>query len=78
MVLEEELSTDFVVQLLSHVRLLGTPWTAAFQASLSSTISRSLFNFMSIELVMLSNHLIPCHPLLLIDRLRIGEKWKLH
>ena len=66
MVLEEELSSDFVVQLLSHVRLLGTPWTAAPQASLSSTISWSLLKLMSIELVMLSNHLILCHPLLLL------------
>ena len=43
-----------------------TPWTAACQASLSITISRSLFKLMSIELVMPSNHLILCHPLLLL------------
>ena len=43
-----------------------TPWTAALQASLSSTISRSLLKIMSIELVMLSNHLILCHSLLLL------------
>ena len=42
-----------------------TPWTAAHQAPLSSTISRSLLKFMFIELVMLSNHLILCYPLLL-------------
>ena len=42
-----------------------TPWTAARQASLSITNSRSLFKLMSIELVMPSNHLILCHPLLL-------------
>ena len=54
-----------VVQLLSHVRLFTTPWTAARQASLSFTISHSLLKFMSIELVMPSNHLILCHPLLL-------------
>ena len=54
-----------VVQLLSHVRLFGTPWTAARQASLSFTISQSLPKFVSTELVMLSNHLIFCHPLLL-------------
>ena len=49
-----------VVQPLSHVRLFATPWTAAFQASLSFTISQSLLKFMSTELVMLSNHLM--HP----------------
>ena len=42
-----------------------TPWTAAHQASLSFTISWSLLKFMLIELVMPSNHLILCHPLLL-------------
>ena len=42
-----------------------TPWTAGHQASLSITNSRSLFKLMSIELVMPSNHLILCHPLLL-------------
>ena len=46
------------------LRLFMTPWTAACQASLSITNSRSLFRFMSIELVMPSNHLILCHPLL--------------
>ena len=51
---------------LSHVWLFVTPWTAACQASLSFTISKSLFKFMSIELVMLSNHLILCHLLLLL------------
>ena len=53
------------VQLLSHVRLSVTPWTAARQASLSITNSRSLPKLMSIESVMPSNHLILCHPLLL-------------
>ena len=53
------------VQLLSHVRLFATPWTAAHQASLSITNSRSLLKLMSIESVMASNHLILCHPLLL-------------
>ena len=53
------------VQLLSHVRLFATPWTAAHQASLSITNSQSLLKLMSIELVMPSNHLILCHPLLL-------------
>ena len=55
-----------VVQLLSCVWLFVTPWTAACQASLSFTISQSLLKLMSIELVMPSNHLILCHPLLLL------------
>ena len=55
-----------VVQSLSCVRLFVTPWTAARQASLSFTVSRSLLKLMSIELVMPSNHLIFCHPLLLL------------
>ena len=54
------------VQLLSHVRLFVTPWTAARQASLSITNSRSLLKLMSIELVMLSDRLILCSPLLLL------------
>ena len=54
------------VQSLSHVRLLVIPWTAACQASLSITNSRSLPKLMSIESVMPSNHLILCHPLLLL------------
>ena len=55
-----------VVQSLSHVRLFVTPWTAAHQASLSFTVSWSLLKFMSIELVMPSNHLILCGPFLLL------------
>ena len=51
-----------VVQSLSHVQLFVTPWTAAYQASLSFTISWSLFKLRSIELVMPSNHLILCSP----------------
>ena len=54
------------VQSLSHVRLFVTPWTVKFQASLSITSSQSLPKFMSIESVMPSNHLIFCHPLLLL------------
>ena len=53
------------VQSLSRVRLFVTPWTAARQASLSITNSRSLLRLMSIESVMPSNHLILCRPLLL-------------
>ena len=55
-----------VFQLFRHVLLFVTPWTAARQASLSFTISWSLLKLMSIELVMTSNHLILCHPLLLL------------
>ena len=55
----------YSVQLLSRVRLLETPWTAACQASLSITISQSLLKFMSIESVMPSNDLLLCRPLLL-------------
>ena len=54
------------VQLLSHVQLFVTPWTAACQASLSITNSWSLPKLMSIELMMPSNHLILCCPLLLL------------
>ena len=54
------------VQLLNHVQLFTTPWTAAHQASLSITNSQSLFKLMSIASVMPSNHLILCHPLLLL------------
>ena len=53
------------VQLLSCVRLFAAPWTAAHQASLSFIIW-SLLKLMSIELVMSSNHLILCRPLLLL------------
>ena len=53
------------VQLLSRVPLFATPWTAAPQASLSITNSQSLLKLISIELVMPSNHLILCWPLLL-------------
>ena len=55
-----------VVQSLSRVQLVVTPWTAACQASLSITISQSLLRLMSIESVMPSSHLILCHPLLLM------------
>ena len=51
---------------LSHVLLFATPWNAACQACLSITNSRSLLKLMSIQSVMPSNHLIFCHPLLLL------------
>ena len=54
------------VQLLSCVRLFATPWTAAHLASLSVTNSQSFLKLISIELVMLSNHLILCCLLLLL------------
>ena len=54
------------VQLLSCVQLFETPQTAACQAPLSSTLSQGLLKFMSIELVVLCNHLILCRPLLLL------------
>ena len=69
-VLELQVSITYLlfssVQSLSHVRLFVTPWTEACHASLSITNSRSLFKLVSIELVMLSNHLILCCPLLLL------------
>ena len=55
-----------LVQSLSRIQLFVTPWTAACQASLSITSSQSLPKLMSIELVMPSNHLILCCPLLLL------------
>ena len=55
-----------VIHLLSHVQISVTPWTAAHQVSLSFTVSQSLLKLMSIESVMPSNHLILCHPLLLL------------
>ena len=68
--LQEQLSLSSRVsvafQSLSHVRLFATPWTAARQASLSFTISQSLLKLMSVELVMPSNRLILCRPLLLL------------
>ena len=64
--LKLDFGDDAVVQSISTVQLFATPWTAACQASLSFTLSWSLFRFMSIELMMLSNHLILCRPLLLL------------
>ena len=60
------------VQLLSHSQLFGTPWTAAHQASLSITNSQSLLKLMSMELVIPSNHLILCRPLLLLPSIFPG------
>ena len=55
-----------VGQSLSHVQLFVIPWKAACQSLLSSTISQNLLKSISIESGMLSNHLILCHPLLLL------------
>ena len=64
---ERDSSAQFsAVQSLSRVRLFATLWTAACQASLSITNSRSLLKLMSIESVIPSNHLILCRPLLLL------------
>ena len=56
----------FVVHLVSRFWHFATPWTAALQAAPSFTVSWSLLKLMSIESVMPSNHLILCHPLLLL------------
>ena len=64
------------VQSPSRVRLFATPWTAACQASLSITNSWSLLKLMSIESVMLSNHLILCRPLLLPPSIFLS--WAIH
>ena len=74
------------VRLLSCVRLFATPWTAACQASRSSTNSQSLLRLVSIESVMSSNHHILCCPLLLLpsifpiirvfsNELALGIRW---
>ena len=60
-------STIHVFQSLRLVQLFVSPWIAACQASLSFTISWILLKLMSIESVMLSHHLIFCHPLLLLS-----------
>ena len=63
-----KLEKEFIisVQLFSRVRLFATPWTAAHQASLSITISRSSPKLMFTDSVMPSSHLILCRPLLLL------------
>ena len=61
------LSLVVIVQLLSHVQLFASLWTAACQSSLSLTVSQSLLKLVSFESVMPSNHLIFCGPLLLLS-----------
>ena len=63
---QSNLKRIVVVQSLSHVQCFATSWPTAHQASLSFTISWSFLKLMSIELVMPSNHLILCCPLLLL------------
>ena len=72
-----------VVQSLSRVQLFATPWTAARQASLSFTMSWSLLKLMSILLMIPSNHLILCCPLLLLlvvfpSIMVFSSEWALH
>ena len=68
------LCNTVVVQSLNSVWPFVTPWTAACQASLSFTISLSLFKLMSIESVMASNHYILCRPLLLLLGMSLTER----
>ena len=56
----------YSVQLLSHVQLFATPWTAAHLAYLAITNTQSLLKLMSIESMMPSNHLILCLPLFIL------------
>ena len=66
-----------LVQSFSHVQLFVTPWTAAYQASLSITNSWSLLKLTSIVLVMLSNYITLCYPILLpsiFPRIRVFSK----
>ena len=64
--IEWNVYSQLVAQSVSHVWLFATPWNAAHQVPLSSIISWSFLKFMSIKSVMLSNHLILCHSLLLL------------
>ena len=68
----EALVWRVAVHSLSRIQLLATPWTLARQAPLSFTISRRLLKFMSIELVMPSNHLVLCRPLLLLPSILLS------
>ena len=64
--LQKALKDVVVFQLLTCVQLFATPWTAALQVSLSLLSPGIWLRFMSLELVMPSNHLILCHPLFLL------------
>ena len=84
--LEAETGISIAVQLLNCVELSVTPWTATHQAPLSPTLYWSLFRFIPIESVTLSNHLILCCPLLLLTAVfhsiisisKIIEKYLFH
>ena len=65
----DSLLTTLVVQSLGPIQLFATPWTVSLQAPRSFTISWCLLKFMSIESMMLFNHLILCHSLLLLPSL---------
>ena len=66
------LNKTSVVHSLSRVQLFGTPWTVAHQASLSFIISWSFLKLMSIESMILSNHLILCHNIKLISSVSLS------
>ena len=66
------MGSTVVVHLFSHVRLFANPCTASPQACLFFTISRSLLKPMSVELILPSNHLILCHPLLLLPSILLS------
>ena len=68
-------NTFVVVQLLSHVQLFVTPWTAAHQAPISFSIFWSLLKFMCVELVMPPNYPTLCHPLLLPPSIFPSIRW---
>ena len=65
---------NVVVWSLSCIQLFAFSWTVASQVPASSTISQSLLRFISIESVMLSNHLILCHPFLLLPSIFLSIK----
>ena len=69
MYLEWIILRNAIFCIFSYVPLIATPWTAALQASLSITNSQCLLKLTSIELVMPSNHVILCHPLLLLPKI---------
>ena len=72
LLMEEDRELFSLLFNLSVMSKSATPWTAAYQASRSFIISRSLLKLMSIELVMLPNHLILCRPLLLLSSIFPG------
>ena len=75
LIIKSHFTLFVVVQLPSHVPFFATPWTAACQASLSLIMSQSLPKFMSIELMMPSNHLSLCCPLLWLQSSPASESF---